>query len=85
MAVDVGKETENYIIVCAWCKKVKELDVWIVSTGDSDAEITHTICPECFEKEMVVEMAHTAQEQATKAALDAVDKAMKKPADKEPT
>jgi len=30
-------------------------------------------------------VAPTAQEQATKAALDAVDKAMKKPADKEPT
>lgn len=41
----------EFIIMCAWCGKVKEQDIWIVDPGNSGAKITHTICPECFELE----------------------------------
>lgn len=44
--------------ICAWCKQIRNDEGYWQSVEDyiqahSDAEFTHGICPECFEKQLV--------------------------------
>ena len=38
------------VVMCSWCNRIKEDGKW-VEAEVFECEITHTICPDCFEKE----------------------------------
>ena len=40
----------KYETVCAWCAKLKQQDKWVKAEPEQGCIITHTICPECYEK-----------------------------------
>ncbi|MEA1927942.1 MAG: hypothetical protein U9N73_07020 [Candidatus Auribacterota bacterium] len=48
------KRLEGLLPVCAWCKKIRSNGRWIEMeeyvSGHSEADFTHTICPECKKK-----------------------------------
>ena len=48
------KRLEGLLPVCAWCKKIRANDHWVEMedyvSGHSEADFTHTICPECKKK-----------------------------------
>ena len=52
---EVIHELEEFIRVCAWCKHVKYEDKWMRfeewSKTALDKDISHSICPECKEKQ----------------------------------
>lgn len=53
--VEAGEGNNGeWIMMCALCGKVKDQDIWIVTSGNSGARITHTICPECTEQDREV-------------------------------
>ena len=54
-ALDEIKTLKGIIPICSFCKKIRDdkgyweqVDVYIYK--HSDANISHSICPECFEK-----------------------------------
>jgi len=48
------KRLEGFLPVCAWCKKIRSNGHWIEMEeyviDHSEADFTHTICPECKKK-----------------------------------
>lgn len=49
------KRLESFIMVCAWCKKVRYKGQWIslerYLRQESEGEASHGMCPECFARE----------------------------------
>ena len=50
-----SKSLSGYIVVCAWCKKIRNRDgAWLAPheflAAHSEAKFTHSICAECEEK-----------------------------------
>ena len=43
-------ETTTWRAACAWCGRTRAGDRWLVVMDARGALITHTICPECFER-----------------------------------
>ena len=45
---------ENFLHVCAWCRKIEYKDQWLSLeahfTQKTGGKVSHGICPECFEK-----------------------------------
>jgi hypothetical protein len=44
----------DMIVQCAWCKKIKMGNQWIIPIFDRtvNEKVTHGICPACKEKEL---------------------------------
>ena len=48
--MQVVDEDQEFVIMCAWCGRIKEDGKWVVAEV-FECKITHTICPDCFEKQ----------------------------------
>ena len=48
------KLLEGFLPVCSWCKKMRINDHWedmeVYISDHSEADFTHTVCPECRKK-----------------------------------
>jgi len=53
------KTLQGILPICAWCKKIREDDNYWRSVEEyivehSDASFSHSICPECREKQEII-------------------------------
>jgi hypothetical protein len=45
-----------WLAACAWCNRIRRGDEWleagavVTENADRPMRVTHTICPECFER-----------------------------------
>ena len=40
---------QEFIKVCAWCKKIKRGDLWVIEILENDDNVSHGMCEKCFE------------------------------------
>ncbi len=64
------KTLQGMLPICAWCKKIRsdgdywqQVDTYI--TAHTDAQFSHSICPECHEKHVVPQLAQLRQARTT--------------------
>lgn len=64
-------ELEEFLLICAWCRKVGDRDRWLSLEDYFDSKFatgtSHGICPECVEKQLA---AHRARMCAAVAQSD---------------
>lgn len=56
-------ELEEFLLICAWCRKVGDRDRWLSLEDYFDSKFatstSHGICPECAKKQLAAHRART--------------------------